>query len=65
MILITNIIISETGKHQNAVILNKETSLLMPKKNLNRFREMVELNHPIARKQTINISLKYKEYENN
>lgn len=63
MILITNIIISETGKKQNAVILNKETSLLMPKKNLNRFREMIELNHPIAGKQTINVSLKYKEYE--
>ena len=61
MILITNIIISETGKKENAVISDREVNLQIPKKNLNRFRKMIELNHPIAEKQKIFITLKYKE----
>ena len=63
MILITNIIISETGKKENAVISDREVNLQIPKKNLNRFIKMIELNHPIAEKQKINVALKYKEYE--
>ncbi len=61
MVTITDIIISETGKKINEVLLSNKVKIKLPKSNLKRFRKLIEWNHRLAQKQDIIVSLKYTE----